>query len=385
MMQGSRMQCLGSQSAATISQMSPRKWPRTFRMGLTLMVLFAATSTQYGYSPSSTIGGALPSAGTAVSDCVADTNKGTTTCKCLKEDTAPKPLSATMSEDLNVLQVTCEKDLKCAPDDASGQKVCPENTTSLDQCCTTSAGSDACINVSDIFAGSQNGLQWDKDTTTTPTSTTRKLTVPKESFPYTDRKFVVGCLKNTRNPDQCKVTVTVTARATAKKDQTVTCAYGASSNAEAQTITLSPSQNSFTLVCGTEGQILPSTYTKNFCVSTDKDITTACELKAYTSIIETYHETWWKETDATKAYTLQIPPTDFPEEAASIVVGCQKKAAQSSNERDNSSETHSLSACQVKVTIEGSPNSSGAAAMSGTKVSLTLTAVAIISAFAHAM
>ncbi|KEP67201.1 UNVERIFIED_CONTAM: SAG-related sequence SRS43 [Hammondia hammondi] len=353
-------------------------------MGPTLMVLLAATSMQYGHSPSSTIAGALPSAGTAVSACDAATNKGTTTCKCLKEDTAPKSLSATLSEDSNVLHVACENDLKCAADDASGQKVCPENTTTLHQCCTTSAGSDACINVSDIFAGSQNGLQWEKDTITTPTCTTKKLTVPKGSFPYTDRKFVVGCLNDAGNADHCKVTVTVTAIATVKKYQTVTCAYGASSNAEGQTITLSPSQNTSTLVCGTEGQILPSTYTKNVCVSTHKDITTACEQEEYTSIIKTYQEAWWKETDTPKAYTLQIPPMDFPEEAASIVLGCQKKAAQPSNESDYSSETHSLSACNVNV-LEGSPNSSTAATMSGIKVSLTLTAVAIISAFAHAM
>ncbi|CBZ52222.1 SRS domain-containing protein [Neospora caninum Liverpool] len=384
----SQARCLGSHGLASTLQMyqyhgGQRKLRQSFRMGLTLMVLLAGTSLQYdNRSFLSVVRAVRAQAGTLTSKCEA-AKDGNTTCTCLKDDSQTTTLSATLSEETNVLQVSCQTDLKCAPDDLSGKNVCPGDTDKLYDCKSTN-GSFKCIDVNEILATSENSVQWVAGTTPQD-STTKTLAIPTDRFPFTDQKFVIGCVNDDRTADRCKVTVTLAARATAKKDQTVTCAYGASSNKEPQTITLSPSQNTFTLVCGTDGDILPSTYQKKYCSSSENNTTSACEEKDYTSIITTYQETWWqKKPEGTNVYTLEIPPNDFPTESANIVVGCKETATTTLKVEEDPSETDSSSVCKVVVTIEALANSSSAT-MSGVMASLALGGVAFIGALAHAL
>ncbi|CBZ52220.1 SRS domain-containing protein [Neospora caninum Liverpool] len=383
----SQARCPGSHGPASTLKTyqyygGPKKLRQSFRMGLTLMVLLAGTSLQYdNRSFLSVVRAVRAQAGTLTSKCEA-AKDGNTTCTCLKDDSQTTTLSATLSEETNVLQVSCQTDLKCAPDELNGKNVCPGNTEQLYQC--KSGGSSKCINVNSLLISSDSSVTWDTVSNTTG-STTKKLTIPNERFPFTDKKFVVGCLKNQGTADHCKVTVTMAARATAKNDQTVTCAYGASSNKEPQTITLSPSQNTFTLVCGTDGDILPSTYQKKYCGSSENNTTSACEEKDYTSIITTYQETWWQKTpEGTNVYTLEIPPNDFPTESANIVVGCKTTATNELKMEEEPSETDSSSVCKVVVTIEALANSSSAT-MSEVMASLALGGVAFIGALAHAL
>ncbi|CBZ52224.1 SRS domain-containing protein [Neospora caninum Liverpool] len=382
----SQVRCPASQGAAATLKMyqhygGQKKLQRSLRMGLTLMVLLASTSLHYSCQSFFSIVGGASASGKATSECVASQD-GNTTCTCLKEDSQTTTLPAMLSEEKNVLQVSCQNELHCAPDDLSGQKVCPGTTDNLHDC-KPRGGKITCIDVNDLLTKSEKSVTWKAGSTSnTPTKT---LTIPSERFPFTDKKFVVGCVNDGKSADHCKVTVTVAARATAKNDQTVTCAYGASSNKEPQTITLSPSQNTFTLVCGTDGDILPSTYQKKYCGSSENNTTSACEEKDYTSIITTYQETWWQKTpEGTNVYTLEIPPNDFPTESANIVVGCTKAATNALNVNQDPSETDSSSVCKVVVTIEALENRSSAT-MSGVMASLVLGGVAFIGVLAHAM
>ncbi|CBZ52223.1 SRS domain-containing protein [Neospora caninum Liverpool] len=382
----SQARCPGSQGAAATLKTyqyygGPKKLRQSFRMGLTLMVLLASTSLHYSCQSFFSIVGGASASGKATSECVA-AQDGNTTCTCLK-DSKTKGLSATLSEEKNVLQVSCQGDLKCAPDELNGKNVCSGNTEQLHQCKTAGGDSSRCIDVNGLLTKSEKSVTWKAGSTSD--SKTKTLTIPHERFPFTDKKFVVGCVSNGEDADHCKVTVTVAARATAKNDQTVTCAYGASSNKEPQTITLSPSQNTFTLVCGTDGDILPSTYQKKYCGSSENNTTSACEEKDYTSIITTYQETWWQKTpEGTNAYTLEIPPNDFPTESANIVVGCKTTATNELKMEEEPSETDSSSVCKVVVTIEALANSSSAT-MSEVMASLALGGVAFIGALAHAL
>ncbi|CBZ54532.1 SRS domain-containing protein [Neospora caninum Liverpool] len=357
-----------------------RKLSHNFRMGVTLLVLLA--SAYVHDDRLSFFSSVRAQDETPKSKCVVDSQTGTTRCTCDNTDESPQTFAATLSEDQTVLQVSCKSNaqLQCAPEQLNGDKVCPATASKLNQC-GSSNSSSASIPLSDILVDPGKSVTWSRDTTeSSDQCTTQQLTVPKQNFPYTDKKFVVGCVQKSGNTDQCTVTVTVAARASAKNGQTVTCAYGTSSNKEPQTITLSPSQNAFTLVCGTDGEIVPSTYQQHYCDSSENGTTGDCQERDYTSILTAYQDTWWQQTE-NSSYTLQIPPTDFPEEPANIMVGCKKSKV---SKRGQTSETEPSTVCKVLVTIEASPNSSSAT-MSGMKAYLAVGAVAIISAFVHAM
>ncbi|CBZ54535.1 SRS domain-containing protein [Neospora caninum Liverpool] len=356
-----------------------RKLSHNFRMGVTLLVLLA--SAYVHDDRLSFFSSVRAQDETPKSQCVVDTEHGTTQCTCDNTDPSPQKLEATLSEDQNVLKVSCKKNhLVCAPEQLNGDKVCPQSANKLHQC-SSSNGSSACITLNDILVKPAESVTWSKDTTdTSEDCTTQQLAVPQENFPYTDKKFLVGCIVANDNADKCRVTVTVAARASAKNGQTVTCAYGTSSNKVPQTITLSPSQNAFTLVCGTDGEIMPSTYQQHYCDSSENGATSDCQERDYTSVLTTYQDTWWQKTE-NSSYTLQIPPTDFPEEPANIMVGCKKSKV---SKRGQTSEGEPSTVCKVLVTIEASPNSSSAT-MSGMKAYLAAGAVAIVSAFVHAM
>ncbi|CBZ51157.1 srs domain-containing protein [Neospora caninum Liverpool] len=379
------VRCGRSQGTTTTSKMSlnyetQRKLSHNFRMGVTLLVLLA--SMPMHYEGPSFFSSVRAQDETPKSKCVVDRETGTTRCTCDNTDPTPQALAATLSEDQNVLKVSCKNnELQCAPEQLNGDKVCPQSARKLHEC-GSSNGSSACIPLSDILVEPGKNVTWKPDTTEASSdSATQQLTVPPENFPYTDKKFVVGCVKKSHDDtDKCRVTVTVAARASAKKGQTVTCAYGTSSNKEPQTITLSPSQNAFTLVCGADGEIVPSTYQQHYCDSSENGATSDCQERDYTSILTAYQDTWWQQTE-NSSYTLQIPPTDFPEEPANIMVGCKKTKI---SKRGQTSETDPSTVCKVLVTIEASPNSSSAT-MSGMKAYLAVGAVAIISAFVHAM
>ncbi|CBZ51161.1 srs domain-containing protein [Neospora caninum Liverpool] len=356
-----------------------RKLSHNFRMGVTLLVLLA--SMPMHYEGPSFFSSVRAQDETPKSKCVVDRETGTTKCRCDKSDKTPQTLAATLSEDQNVLLVGCQNtELQCAPEQLAGDKVCSGDATKLHEC-GSSTGSSASITLSDILVESGKSVTWSEDATeTSEDCTTKQLAVPPENFPYTDKKFVVGCIKTARKKDQCTVTVTIAATASAKKGQTVICAYGTSSNKQPQTITLRPSQNAFTLVCGTDGEIMPSTYQQQYCDTSENGTTGDCQERDYTSILTAYQDTWWQQTE-NSSYTLQIPPTDFPEEPANIMVGCQQREISKTGQR---SETDPSTVCKVLVTIEASSNSSSAT-MSGMKAYLAVGAVAIISAFVHAM
>ncbi|PFH36802.1 SAG-related sequence [Besnoitia besnoiti] len=73
------------------------------------------------------------------------------------------------------------------------------------------------------------------------------LVILERNLSHIDGQFVVGCMNDDARETKCKVTVRVAARNSATDNQKVMCAYGKDSNPLHQPMTLSRSQNSFTL------------------------------------------------------------------------------------------------------------------------------------------
>ncbi|CBZ50820.1 srs domain-containing protein [Neospora caninum Liverpool] len=331
------------------------------RLGLVVLLLLASTAGQSGY-PSSFVIQAV--ADEPASECVVQESEGQTTCTCLSTEAGkPKVLQATLSAAKSALQLVCQSDLKCAPDGLSEKQVCPESTTDLKDC--KANGPTECVNVTTLLTGNIETVRWEEVNVDSKNPKPKRLTIPTENLPYTDKKFIVGCLDKEGNNAKCKLTVTLEARESVTENQTVTCAYGKTSNPTHQTITLSPSQNSFTLVCGSEGEVLPTEYQNTYCVSQAGTNASAECCGNYTEVIPAYESNWWKEDRSSHSFTLAIPEDGFPEEATNITVGCQQKGADTSNNARDEAVSDSPTVCSVDVTIEGVTSSASSVGTAG--------------------
>ncbi|CBZ53655.1 SRS domain-containing protein [Neospora caninum Liverpool] len=290
-----------------------------------------------------------------------------TRCTCERSPGSNTPLTATLSKEKNVLEIGCsQSDLKCAPEELGTNEVCPSTTTSLKDCKNGDARTSTTkpININTLLSGSSTAVSWQscEDVGEVP-CTKKKLTIPPENFPFVDQKFVVGCVDDTKANDKMTVTVTLEARASATEDHIVKCAYGKNSNPTHQTVTLTPEKNSFTLVCGDKGDVLPTNYKEEYCVSeTGTEASESCT-GAYDGIFPNFETTWWTTTANSNEYKFTIPDGQFPAEEQKITVGCQKKTAGETEKNRHGSEKEDeakSTVCSVDVTIVASAASSGA-------------------------
>ncbi|PFH36094.1 SAG-related sequence [Besnoitia besnoiti] len=316
----------------------------TVLRGSVFFVVLAGTVLLYGNLPFSPTDAR---ADAAASSCEVRGNE--TTCTCEGNSEVGEPLLAVISRGKNTLKLDCKGDLKYAPDELK-TKVCVSGNSDLK--CSTDP-TPTCFEVDKLLYGSTAKIQWtDVTTQQRAIKQPKSLTIPPENLPYVDVQFVVGCLDSTSNETpKCIVAATVEARASVADGQTVTCAYGASSNTSRQAVTLSPSKNSFTLVCGDKGTVLPTNYDTKFCSSDPKDKTDSCD-GDYQSILPGFESSWWKkEEPSANSFTLSIPVEKFPNEPAKMVVACQLTKQNSGSQRATEDEATS-SVCKVDVTIE---------------------------------
>ncbi|PFH36086.1 SAG-related sequence [Besnoitia besnoiti] len=283
--------------------------------------------------------------------CVASESE--TVCTCDNKTQLTTPLVASLSDKRNVLNLECRDGLHYAPDGLSRKKVCDANSSTLK--CGEDNG-PPCMDIDDLLAGSPTNVQW-TEVKKKATGQPKSLTIPPENIPYIDGHFVVGCLDSASNETpKCKVAVTVEARASLTDGQTVTCAYGASSNPSHQAVTLSPSKNSFTLVCGEKGTVLPTNYQTSFCSPGSEDAKKSCE-GDYQTILPGYEGKWWEKREGAESYTLSIPVDKFPKEQARIVVGCEQKDERA-NVKNTAPSGKGPTVCSVDVTIEAGASAS---------------------------
>ncbi|PFH36837.1 SAG-related sequence [Besnoitia besnoiti] len=281
-----------------------------------------------------------------------------TTCIC-KDESAPSVAgTATISASVTTLHLQCKpSSLAYAPDGLSDATVCPVGTEQVYNCKAKNQGTKPCVALSTILVGNVTPA-WTAETEAQD-GTFKSLVVTKANLPFVDKQFVVGCVKEENAA--CTVAVAVNARPTEKTGQTVTCAYGENSNLTPQTVALNPSNRSFTLVCGEDGEVVPANYQASFCpVGAEKrdDQSGACT-ESYSQILPAYETSWWRNDGGKSSYTLTIPADKFPETEAKLNIRCQKKGASSSN-RSEAPATPNPSVCSVDVTIEGVKASSSA-------------------------
>ncbi|KYK71318.1 SAG-related sequence SRS30C [Toxoplasma gondii TgCatPRC2] len=346
------------------------------RMGLTVLALFVSTFVRSGYV-SFAVAAKAQGGETPPSDPTCVVEGAVTKCTCRNQTVKNPDVTAIVSEQQNGLQISCNAaHLKCAPDNLQDNTVCPATITSLYECKQTAIKTVTSVEINSLLNGSPS-LQW-QNGDSVPECTSRKLTIPPENFPFVDEKFIVGCIKEGTN-DSMKVAVTLQARASATKEQTVTCAFGVNSNKVHQTVTLSPEKNSFTLVCGTAGQVLPTKFDENYCVTADTtDAADSCT-EAYGGILPNYEKTWWTKSSNANEYTFKIPDDRFPPEEQKITVGCQKKKISDPNNQTSRSDEKDSSVCTVDVTI--APSAASSASVS-TMAILLLSSVGIVSSIA---
>ncbi|PFH36805.1 SAG-related sequence [Besnoitia besnoiti] len=296
------------------------------------------------------------------SNCAPPAQSVRTKCAC-DANAAALDLEATISEGTNELEIHCKANLSYSPEGLEGSKVCSANFADLAQCKLKSDKS-GCIDVNTLLLSTSPPVNWQPSTNVPGGDQPKVLSVPKEKLPYIDGQFIVGCSDSKGSTTKCKVAVTVAARATETKDQQVTCSYGKDSNKKHQTITLSPSQNSFTLVCGEKGEIVQTNYKKTYCdVSEENAAVKDCHGK-YKDILPGYEEAWWTDGEE-KSFTFTIPEDKFPMAGAKMMVQCQK--AEEKQVKDPTAPAPQPSVCSVDVIIEsaGVPSSASVPFVSG--------------------
>ncbi|PFH36820.1 SAG-related sequence [Besnoitia besnoiti] len=344
-------------------------------VGIVATLVFACAAVLPHYTSFAT-----PVAETKKSACTPDENR--TICACVKENGSTEGLLATVSGKSNVLQISCDTNQTYAPSGLRGSKVCPAKAESLTTCI---AGDKSSIDIASLLVNAPPELGWKPTTDQRGAEQPKILTIPEGTFPFTDEKFIVGCLNGERERSNtaCHVTVKISARPTKTENQHVTCAYGAESNKNHQSITLSPSQNSFTLACGDKGEIVQTDYQERFCaVSGDKKAVTACT-GDYKAILPSYERGWWAESsDQKQTFTLTIPEDKFPENEAKLMVQCQA-ASEAIATKGDAGTLEGPTVCSVDVTIQGAGPASSASAIEstdGTDMLLLLVGAGI---FAH--
>ncbi|PFH36831.1 SAG-related sequence [Besnoitia besnoiti] len=281
---------------------------------------------------------------------------GVTSCVCDTSDSSllPKKFEATISADRPKLRLLCEAQMTCTPVELNKSMVCPADTKDLNQCKLTSEGEGtACIPMKNLLSGDNGKVQWTTEEAKSVSKPYIVLNVPPENLPFSNKQFTVGCLNN--SIAQCHVTVTIQARKTVMQERKVMCAYGKDSNnsKQHQTITLTPSQNSFTLVCGADGDVLPTDYNSHYCpvTETPTDAQASCSGN-YESIFPAYNSNWWKPSEP-KSFTFEVPADQFPEKDATISLGCRQKPSGDVNGHKTVSDVAETSVCNVDVTIGG--------------------------------
>ncbi|EPR57098.1 SAG-related sequence SRS38C [Toxoplasma gondii GAB2-2007-GAL-DOM2] len=321
-------------------------------MWLTLLLL-ASASELYGSVPLFATQGALASS--AESKC--EETETETNCICGKEESKAKELQATLSAAKSTLQLLCRADLIYAPGQLSNKQVCPENISDLTQCRKCDGGAVQYIDVTSLLAGSTEAIKWEDSLEEQEGETAKRLSIPPANLPYSDKKFIVGCLDKEKTTTKCALTVSLEARPTVTENQTVTCAYGASSNEAHQTIKLSPSKNRFTLVCGRDGEVLPSEYEDVYCPSQEKGDAAAECTGNYTEVIPAYDSKWWEHDTYSNTFSLLIPESGFPAKETKLLIGCQKKSSQLADTARQGAAQASSTVCNVDITVEGVPSS----------------------------
>ncbi|PFH36829.1 SAG-related sequence [Besnoitia besnoiti] len=291
------------------------------------------------------------------SKCAEDpADPGAIQCTCDPADSSPQKLTATISEDKTRMQLLCKTGMTFAPAALEESMVCPAGTEDLCECEKPPVKEGTpCFPISDLFSGEDSKVQWtpDKSKSDQNTDKTMFLRIPKENLPHRQEKFMVGCLQKTEK--KCQITVTIEARKTVMQERKVMCAYGKDSNnsKQHQTITLTPSQNSFTLVCGADGDVLPADYNSHYCpvTETPTDAQASCSGN-YESIFPAYNSNWWKPSEP-KSFTFEVPADQFPEKDATISLGCRQKPSGDVNGHKTVSDVAETSVCNVDVTVEG--------------------------------
>ncbi|PFH36809.1 SAG-related sequence [Besnoitia besnoiti] len=276
--------------------------------------------------------------------------------KCTCESSAKAPdLQATISEETNELEIHCKGGLNYAPDGLVSSNVCSADADAVCACQVTGHKS-VCIDVNSLLLATSTPAKWEPVTEGRTNDKPKALIIPKDKLPHVDGEFLVGC-SDSGSTTKCKVAVTVAARATETKDQQVTCSYGKDSNKKHQTITLSPSQNSFTLVCGEKGEIVQTNYKKTYCdVSEENAAVKDCHGK-YRDILPGYEEGWWTDGEE-KSFTFTIPEDKFPTARAKMMVQCQ--IAEEKHVKALAPAAPEPSVCSVDVSIEGDGSASAA-------------------------
>ncbi|CBZ53661.1 SRS domain-containing protein [Neospora caninum Liverpool] len=371
----SLVNCPGSEASGTVFHFSRRIG---VRMGPPVFLVFVGTFLFLDFPSFS---GCVRALADEARDPSCVTTGAVTKCTCTQSQEQGRPdLTATLSQEKNVLEIGCDRDnQKCAPAELTGNVVCPSTITELKSCTSRVTGTNpTSFDINTLLSGSPTSISWQKCDGNDGACTTKKLTIPPENFPFVDQKFMVGCVKRNDSKDTMKVTVTLEARPSTTEGQTVKCAYGVNSNKAHHTVTLTPEKNSFTLVCGTSGEVLPTTYETNYCVSDNgNDASASCQ-GSYGDIFPNYEQTWWTATATTNEYKFVIPEGQFPAEGQKITVGCRKKKTGVSGQERTENDKKDSSVCSVDVTIVASA-ASPATLTSGMAVML-LSLVGMVSA-----
>ncbi|PFH36098.1 SAG-related sequence [Besnoitia besnoiti] len=348
-----------------------RKWRLPSRPQLSFVAFIAAAVVLLGFPSLPTSGADEPSSVSPA--CTASGLETTCTCSETKAKAGVSNESATLSKDTNILRVECTNPTVFAPTEANGTTVCSAEPPPDFKDCKE--------NIQQLLGGDPSSVKWEacKEEKAKGAEKCKTLTVPQTNLPFVDQRFAVGCTEEPNNNNKlCRIPVTIKARASATNGQTVTCAYGAGSNESRQAVTLNPSKNSFTLVCGEKGTVLPTNYDTKFCPSDPAGTSTTCD-GDYQSILPGFENGWWKkdDPDTPKSFTLSIPVDKFPKEQAKMVVACQQtKTKSGSGSPAEGAATSSV--CTVDVTIEASAFAAAARGMKWAFASLAGTALLVM-------
>ncbi|CBZ49738.1 srs domain-containing protein [Neospora caninum Liverpool] len=269
-------------------------------------------------------------------------------------ESSPKTAELVFSGPTNTLTLICEGGGTPVPNPATSpsDKVCP-SSAEIDKCSKNQDSGNNPVSITTLLTGENADLIKWVDNKATHNKKSYSLTIPGVNLPLTDKAFSVGCLTNgDASTVACKVTVNLVKLSQTTGD-TVECAYGATSNAYRQQVTLSPTQNTLTLVCGKDSAILPTAYQTIFCSAGNAQ--ESCS-DTYQSIMPQYEEDWWTLSPSESGtYHLEIPSDMFPEEEKRIVVGCKyTQSASGPGQRDEGEVAAKNRICNVDVTIAAS-------------------------------
>ncbi|KEP67417.1 UNVERIFIED_CONTAM: SAG-related sequence SRS40A [Hammondia hammondi] len=275
------------------------------------------------------------------------------------------------------------------------EKVCsPTFTAATVASCKSSATAEQQqITLRSLLGSSQN-IVWNKSEVTPEELKEGEewtLQLQESDLPLTDKAFFVGCDVNANQSEvkspstECKVDVNIKARPSFVADNNVvTCAYGKESNPEPLKVEMTTEKNTFTIQCGSEGSINPSTYVSEYC--DPRGEVSKCTQKKFKGILPAFVESWWKSADENSSATLTIPVTDFPESEQQFRVGCVYKTEGISGSNSpgragnsvNAATNATTSNCNVVVTV--TPGSS--ASSYGQMITTIAGAAALMGLFA---